>query len=92
MKPHLRVEVEEGVVEVVPGEEVAAVVEEGEAPTVTTTLARGMATVEELVATQTLAQVVGVVAMVDVVGEGLMEHRNKAMGKLIMEKVCMACM
>ncbi len=77
--PHPRLVGGGGVVELVPGGEV----EEGEAPTIITTLAKGTAMEEGLVATPTLAKEVGVV------GEEPMEHRNKAMGKLIIKSMQM---
>ena len=74
-----------GVVDPVPGGEEAAV--EEEAPIITT-LVKDMAMEEGRVATPTLARVVGVAATVEVVGvvgEGAMEHHNRAMGKLLTE-------
>ena len=80
--PHPRVVEGEGVVDPVPGGEVAE--EEGEVPMVTTP-AKGLAMEEVREATPTIPRVVGVVAMVEVgvaVVEGAMEGLNKAMGKL----------
>ena len=91
MMLHRRAEVEGGVVDPVPGGE--EVVEEEEAPIITIP-ARGTAMEEEegLVATRTLALVVGVAVMVaeeevDVAGEeGATEDHNRAMGELSTEQ------